>query len=520
MRTVGAIVGCFVVLACDDSPPCADGYGALDTACTTSLDCAEAGLAALSCVDGRCRLPCLRDEDCRAPAASDDACVPSADGAAVCEGQVCVPGCPARPCPVGPSRCAGGRCAFAFEGFEAIGAASPTLSGLGWNDLPRALDNPQTFVAFEGNGDCAPGPSCGGVAAEGRRFALLGTQPTPEKGTPRTDSSCRACACCLECRLDPPRQPPSILECPRSLTVPARLRCGPATRCDEAPPPTEVPEVCEALCQACEACPPATSDRTGALLSACEARAADRDCAACVACESSTEACRGCRSSECPEACADRASEACTACEEEAGCPCDDCRDCSACADARSCRDTGGASAWCAALESRCRELEDQGCFPVPVDYPREQLEPGEQALESFAIDLSSASGPVVLEFSYVAFDVGDRYLPGVQGESVCSWETRPQEVLVQLCAGDCLEDSSWVNARFTDGARAAFPPPSQRGNGLPFGSQSPVDWRSGRLVVEIPESLRSDAMRFRFLPRLSENASVGIDDILVRSRR
>jgi len=156
----------------------------------------------------------------------------------------------------------------------------------------------------------------------------------------------------------------------------------------------------------------------------------------------------------------------------------------------------------------------------VPVDYPREQLEPGEQALESFAIDLSSASGPVVLEFSYVAFDVGDRYLPGVQGESVCSWETRPQEVLVQLCAGDCLEDSSWVNARFTDGARAAFPPPSQRGNGLPFGSQSPVDWRSGRLVVEIPESLRSDAMRFRFLPRLSENASVGIDDILVRSRR
>lgn len=504
--------------ACDADPGCPEDLLAADQECTTSLDCADANRAGLSCVDGRCRLTCLRDEDCRATATGDDECGLRADQTAVCEGQVCVAGCPDRPCSDGQSECAAGRCAYAFEGFEATGDVAPTLETLGWNDLGRELENPKSFVVFEGADGCAPGPSCGGVAAEGRRFVRLGTQPTPEKGTATTEPSCRACACCLECRLDPPLQAPSILECPREATFPPRLLCGPAQRCDEPPPSEEVPEVCRAPCEACEGCP--ASGRQGDLLSACEAQAAARTCPACSACDDVFDACRTCREEHCSEACTDRLSAECEACEIAEGCDCGPCRDCAACDDARDCRESGGASERCAALEDRCDALGAAGCFSVPVDYPRAQLTPGEQALESFPIDLDSAPGPVVLELSYVAFNVGDEYLVGEQGVSVCSWETRPQEVVIELCRGGCADESSWIEARFTDGRRAAFPPLSQRGNGLPFGSQSAVDWRSGRLRVDVPAELFGPETRFRFVPRLSENASVGIDDVIVRSAR
>jgi hypothetical protein len=519
-RAFSALIAVGLVAGCDDEPGCPDDLLAVDQDCTTSLDCADAGLAGLTCIDGRCRLACLRDRDCRAAGLGDDACGLDPSRSAVCEGQVCVPGCPERACADGQTVCASGRCAHAYEGFESAGDAAPTLESLGWNPFGRELDNRQTFIVFEGNEACAPGPNCAGPAAEGQRFVRLGTQPTPEKGTPRTAPTCRACACCLECRLNPPLQPPSVLECPVEATVPPRLRCAPPVRCGEPPPPEVVPDVCIDLCVACEACELGPPERPGALLSQCEARAAERSCPACAACDAVADDCRACRDGRCAEACADRSSAACEACEAAAGCACEACRDCTACEDARACAEGGGDAERCAALEARCDALGADGCFAVPVDYPRAELSPGEQALESFGVDLSAATGAVVLELSYVAFNVGDRYLPGEQGTSVCSWEFAPQEVVVQLCSSGCAEDDAWSDARFVDGSRASFPPPSQRGNGLPFGSQSAVDWRSGRVTVEIPPDRLGSTLHFRFSPRLSENASVGIDDIIVRRAR
>lgn len=513
---LGAL-GVALAVGCDDDPGCPDDVLRVDQDCTTSLDCADANLAGLACVDGKCRLPCLRDDDCRGSDFGDDACGVSSGAAAICEGQICVSGCPDQPCAADQPVCAAGRCAYAYESFEQADDVAPTLATLGWNQLGRELENPQTFIAFTGTGDCAPGPSCGGPAARGARFVVLGTQPTPEKGTPLTATSCRACACCLSCRLDPPLQPPSILECPGDASVPARLACGPATRCDEPPPSEAVPAVCADLCEACAQCDGADPGRLGSLLSACEAQAARQTCSSCVACESTDAACRACRDAQCGGPCADRYSSACLACEADAGCDCGACRDCSSCEDARACREGGGASERCADLQARCDALGADGCYAVPVDYPRAELTPGEQALESFPVDLSGATGRVVIELSYVSFNVGDTYLPGEQGTSVCAWTEAPQEVVVQLCGGGCAEASAWVDAAFDDGRRAAFPPESQRGNGLPFGSQSAVDWRSGRLRVEVPPELRGAGFRFRFLPRLSENAAVAIDEIIVR---
>lgn len=505
---------------CDEEPSCPEDLLSVNETCTTSLDCANAGLAGTTCIDGRCRLACLRDDDCRVTGEGGLGCGLDPDRSAVCEGQICVPGCPDRPCAEGQTACAAGRCAYAYEGFEPRGGAIPSLEVLGWNPLDRGLENQRSFVVRAGSEGCAPGPDCAGPAARGEHFVRLGTQPTPEKGTPRAAPTCRACACCLECRLDPPLQAPTLSECPVDASFPTRLRCAPPTRCDEAPLPESTPEVCAALCGACEACDAAPPERQGVLLSACEAQAAARTCPSCEACDLSVAECRSCRDDSCADACDDRSSEACEECERSAGCPCEDCRNCAACEDARACRESGGDGARCAQLEARCEALGEQGCFSVPVDYPRAELTPGEQALESFAVDLSAASGPVVLEFSYVAFNVGDVYLPGEQGVSVCTWETAPQEVVVQLCASGCVEDAAWSDARFADGSRASFPPASQRGNGLPFGSQSAVDWRSGRSTVPIPSELLGGEVYFRFLPRLSENASVGVDEIIVRRAR
>ncbi len=502
---------------CESESGCPADVLAGDVECTTVEQCAERNLGGFSCIDGRCRLACVRDDDCSALLLDEGTCGLEVGQVAVCEAQVCVAGCPERACTSGQSSCERGRCAYAYEGFEQTGDAAPTLSALGWNDLGRELSNVNTFIVFEGSEGCAPDRNCGGPASAGERYALLSSQPTPEKGTAETGFSCRACACCLDCRLDPPQQAFTIQECPRQSTFAPQLLCAPTVSCDEPPPSEAIPAICRDVCEACDACSTPSTERPQNLLSTCEAQAAEHSCPACEACAGSASACQACREAKCAEPCSDLLSAECEACEAQATCGCDDCRACSVCTDARTCRESGGASERCAELEDRCDAQGNDGCFRVPVTYPRAQLTAGEQALESPPIDLSAAEAPVVLEFDYVAFNVGDRYVPGIQGQSACTWEEAEQEVRVELCAGACFDDANWTPATFVGGESATFPPASQRGNGLPFGSQSGIDWRAGRLRVEIPEALFQSEVRFRFLPRLSENSQVGIDDIFVR---
>ncbi|MEM1025147.1 MAG: hypothetical protein AAF627_10525 [Myxococcota bacterium] len=476
-------------------------------ACGSSGDCVEAGFNQLACVDGRCRATCLIDADCRAlvdPECEIDEEVRSA----ICEQQLCRPGCPQVACPSGET-CLIGRCAFYREGFEGTGDEIPSLAGLGWGG-GGTLRNPSQDLAFDCDGDCG-GVDPGGPAAEGRRFAVLGTEPAPEKGTARTAPTCRACACCLDCILNPPLVAPSILDCPLQSVEP-RLNCGPARQdCDTEPPPDQTPIECQGVCESCDACQARATPVEGGFLTSCEQRAADRVCSACPACDE--EACRSCRSSACAEPCEDALSEACERCEEEAGCAdCSPCRDCTVCEDAQR---PGPRQL---ELRARCETLGADGCFSTPVDYPRAQLTEAEQALTSPPIDLSGAAGPLFLEFRYVPFNIGSVRTVSEQGTSACDWTEGPQEVRVQACAGSCDSPEAWVDLVFEDGIQV-LPPDAQRSNGLRLTGQSGIDWSIGRARAALPAQLLGAETRIRFLPRLSEFARIGVDDIQIRSR-
>lgn len=499
---------------CGEDDACRAVAVSSDQSCETTRDCIDEGFARFSCINGTCRLPCLSDADCAPPEAESGCAIDPGFQAAVCENQVCTVGCPLRECGAGQEVCADGRCAYFFEGFEAEDDTAPSFTSLGFNDLGRELDNNRSAILFSGFEGCEPGPNCSGPAASGQRFAVLATLPAPEKGTPETAPTCRACACCLGCRLDPPSQTLGILDCPRERSVPPRLYCGPPVSCDQMPD-ERIPRACEGVCAACEQCSDHPDDRAGRLLTSCEATAAAKGCPACLACDDNQASCNACRQTSCASACSDLSSDACAQCEADNGCPCQDCRDCNVCADAENCAAAGGSAEDCLALEAACDAQGVDGCFDVPIRYPRVDLTDGEQALESPPVDLAGASGDVVLEFSYVPFNVGRTYTRSEQGVSSCEWDQGvPQEVLVQFCASDCTEPSSWADA---EGGR--LPPPDQRGNNLRLAEQSGVDWRAGRTVISIPPSFRTSTFRFRFLPRLSESARFGVDDVRVRTR-
>lgn len=501
-----------LAVACGGEDECRNVAVTSDQSCGTTQDCIDEGFQNFSCIDGICRLPCLTDADC-APPEDDDGCpVDEGFSAAVCDNQVCTVGCPVQACPAGQDVCQRGRCAYFFDGFESRDDTTPTFESLGWNGLDRELSNNRSEIRLSGAPGCNPGPACAGPAASGERFALLAAVPAPEKGTPNTGPSCRACACCLECRLDPPLQSVDVLECPRELAIPPRLYCGPAVSCGEPLPDDSIPEACSGVCDLCGDCVDDPLERTGELLTSCEQEAATKGCPACIACRASEASCLSCRASQCEAECEDRLSEGCRQCETDNGCDCADCRTCTVCTDAETCAVGGGSAAECLALEQACDALGVDGCYPVPLGYPRTELTDGEQALESPAIDLSSASGDVVLEFTYVPFNVGVDYTRPEQGVSACDWQTRAQQIRIQLCGGSCAAPDSWVDA-------ATLPPPSQRGNGLSLASQSGVDWRTGQVRVPIPNDLRTSEFRFRFLPELSESARLGIDDVFVRVR-
>lgn len=497
---------------CSGSKPCSARAVTSEEACKTTADCVAAGFSTLSCISGVCRRGCTTDEDCSVGGSDEgDACEGggSTAGPAVCEAQLCVPGCPEAPCAAGET-CVRGRCALAFEGFELPGGAdAATLATLGWNGLPKELDNFATLIVESGSPGCSLGdPRCAGPASEGDRFVTLARVPTSEKGTPSVGFTCRSCACCLECQLSPPPSGVArVPECPRDPGVAVALMC-----------PASPPAVCEGVCTDCEACVLADSARLGERLLACETAAARRTCPACSGCDA--EGCEGCRAASCPDCRTDPAGTACQECEQRSCPSCEPCRACVLCSEALECgiSDPGGAE--CIAKRGACDAMGRDGCYPTPVHYPRAELTDAEQALVSPEMRLAGVEGEVVLELDHVPFDVGEAYRPGQQGVPASTWSTARQEVVIELCAGRCEDPASWRPAELTTGDTASFPPLAQRRNGLSLGRQTSVDWRGGRVRASIPAELFTNTFRFRIVPRLAEDVRVGIDNVLVRRKR
>ncbi len=486
---------CLLVACGADGSECPPVALEVDAACETTRDCAEEGATNLRCVQGLCRLPCADDRDCNVEAPPDCERAPPA----VCKDRVCRPACPAAPC--GPNEvCQGGRCLLGAEDFEPRDASNPgTLASYGWNQLPAELDNPTRRLATTGQPGCVPGDErCAGVAASGQWFALLGTQATTEKGSATLRPTCRACACCLECLVSPYADDGA--GCPRREFSPAPLVC-----------PADPPPTCASHCAACEACP-AAAEPPGPGLAPCEVVAAARGCSACLSCEGGR--CASCRSEMCAEPCMDRDAPGCRACERER-CPiCEPCRLCSTCDAARGCEAVDPGAAECRAQRAACDHLGAEGCYPTVARYDRSELSPAEQSLVSPAYDLSGVVGEVVLSFTHVPFGVGRGFFESRQGVPAAEWTRRDEEVVVELCGGGCEDAAAWRPAERLSGGPASIPGQGGRGLGLSLGRQSAVDWRTGRFEVRVPDDVRTEGFRFRFLPRLSSDARVGIDDI------
>lgn len=500
-------VSTLALWGCPESTECPPLDVTSETSCSTSQDCIDEGLPELSCVGGICRRPCLRDRDCVLEATDDCANTTEEQGRVICEAQLCMPGCDGDgDCPGGQT-CADGRCVWYAESFEAPGPnEAVSLDGLGFDTVEKDLQNLRTTIAWEGVMGCNLGDArCAGIAGDGVRFVSLETVATPEKGTPEVDFTCRACACCLACVIDPPALEPRIETCGES-TVPIALMC-----------PASTPPVCSNICSACDQCQ-ASTRMLGERLLACEERAASRTCSVCPTCQADT--CASCRTDSCPACQQNLDGDACKTCEANSCPSCGPCRDCNVCSRALDCEISDPGSAECIANRVDCDAQMEDGCYPTPVNYPRAQLTDLEQSLVSPAIDLSGASGPLTLRFEFVPFNVGEKYRPGIQGTPASEWPEADQEVVVGLCAGDCSNEASWTEAKFLDGRRASFPPAGQRGNGLSLGRQGELDWGSGRVEVDVPERFRTAEFRFRFLPRLAQDVRVGIDNILIRSRQ
>lgn len=500
-------------LACEEDAACPPLVVQSDKACETTADCVEEGFTNLQCVNSICALGCVSDIDCVLSASPECQVEQGLPPPTVCERQLCQLACPAAPCVAGES-CIDGRCVVAAEDFEGTGQSVITLDGLGWNQLASPevvpLSNPNVRVVAAGEAGCVLGDDdCAGVAASGARFVVLGTQATTEKGTARLAPTCRPCACCLECQLEPGDYGVAgdiYQQCPFSSAVPAPLTC-----------PSSIPAACAQVCADCDQCEAAPAQRGTANLVSCEATAAAKTCSSCAGCDG--EACRSCRDGVCQQACSGGLGTAsCTQCEAMQCPTCTECRTCEVCDEARSCELVDPSAAECRARRLACDGLGLDGCYPTPIRYDRSQLSELEQALVSPAVDLSGRGGRLILSFAYVPFGVAERYFESRQGVPASMWRQRDQELVVELCGANCAQDASWQEGLRPDGERASVPPLERRNNGLSLGKQSEVDWRSGRVEVMIPNALRTSTFRYRFLPRLDAQAVVGVDNIRIRS--
>lgn len=501
-----------VLAGCPAEEVCAPFVATSDVECQLTADCVEAGFATLTCVSGVCRRTCVADDDCVIDVDTvDDACRSMNDPqpeTPICEAQLCVTGCPSVPCGAGET-CVNGRCAYDFESFEIPPDQDfVDLRSIGFT-LDTELTNPATAIAFLGRPGCALGDAlCAGPARTGERFALVKRAPTPVKGVADTAFTCRSCACCLDCILNPPPmgENASIPVCPG---VPGRLWSLPQPLMCPA-----MPAECSAVCTACDSCPMAVAGTVGERLASCEVDAAERGCAKCQQCDTFVD---GCRTAQCGGPCANPNSAECSMCVQNNCLNNQDCIDCRICSDAADCELAMVGTAECANNRAACNALGEDGCYPTPANYPRAQLTDEEQALTSREIDISGAAGDVIIQLDYVPFDVGLTYKVGQQGVDPATWPTEDQEVIVQLCAANCSEAASWSDATLVGGERAVIPPASRRQNGLTIGNQSALDWEIGRLSVAVPAAMKSATFRYRFLPRLSDDAAIGVDDIIVR---
>jgi hypothetical protein len=471
--------------------------------CSTNQDCVEQGLELASCVNRACVRACEKDLDCRDPQ------TPDLDNGQICQAFVCAPGCAAggELCQTGES-CVGGRCLLFLESFEPAHCPNAQdgdvlqLACLGFGTIasfdgtPRKPNKSATIV-WTGPSDCTPADPpdrCAGPAADGRYYLALEREKVPPTRSLEFDDSCSACRCCLEC-IDP-SQRAGATTC-LGVTFPNLNACM-------ATPPAE----CQGVCGDCNGCMARQGDGFGEGLNACEAIAAARTCAACE----TYEACQRANPNM-PQACA---------AERPA---------CWACRDARTETDPDRRRE----AEMACQTQGPNGCDSVPIAAPRSVLSDDEQAIESPPIDLSAATGPLVLELSYIPFNVQRCYKQVVQDADPRTWPTLRQEVTLQLCAGSCEQSASWVDATIVPGAPpigrlecaqgqgggdadlARFPREDELGNSLQFQEQVTSDWRIGLLQATIPDSMRSATFRFRLVPRLDEDTRVGIDRIVIR---
>ncbi len=501
-----------------------------DVQCSTSNDCFDQGYVTLSCINGTCKRPCSSDSDCSLQALNErvtNACKEMQTGkppTLICEDELCVTGCPDAPCQSG-EMCVNGRCVLYSEGFEG-NASLPivTLENIGWNSpmmaLGLELSNTKTLVVSTGRPNCSLGDNdCAGPAAEGIHYLAVATTPTPAIGTANSGVTCRACACCLDCKLNAPSTPPDLATCPTG-NVPEDYVCN----SDAA---------CGSVCSQCDACV-AQDAMVGQGLLMCEMQAAARTCHACVAydqCVNTQVMSRGCVK----QADGHYGGVCCSmqgdSCHQYAGMPamCNTCVEmpcapqappCTACRDAIQCDLSGSMSADCVQAKQTCTAQGADGCYPTPIDRPRSVLTDAEQASTSPVVaSLQGVSGPVQLELEYVPFNVGDKYTLVVQGQPRSSWKKVEQQLLIQLCADHCDNPMSWVTAKLRDGSEASIPPLGQRSNGITLGGQSTIDWTSGHVVVDVPEMFRTASFRFRFLPELDASARVGIDAIVIRMK-
>lgn len=485
--------------------------------CVTTADCVSLGERGRQCVDGRCERGCERDVDCKPNLEceiGDRECELEAERLAtmsfVCEDLVCRSGCPDVACGAG-EQCVAGRCAYYAEGFEgAMSGGRVTLESLGWNRIPRAKRNTKLVIAATGAPGCgaeSERDACAGPAGDGGRFLVVERQPANAQGTAEFGTTCRACTCCAECR-DPLARTSTTASCP-GLALPE------VTMCTASPP-----AACAAICAACDQCEtelagvvPTEADAL-ARLGVCGRQVAERTCSACKAHDAclrermaENRACPGGAYPACQNAPTTQAEcERCliAECANLEG-PCFECRNA-----LRARADNPSEPELWRDAVARCDAQGDDGCWPAPKRYERGVLTEDEQSAESPVIDLSQASGEVVLELLYVPFDVGASYTRVVDLRPSRDWPSEPQRVVVQMCGGSCERPESWTDA-------AELPRADERDNGLLFALHNRADWTLGRLRVAVPPALRGAGFQFRLVPKLADDVRVGVDRVVIR---